>query len=226
MTTEVDHIFQRYERRKSDAIVAKYPAFSPYQHFIRAERELYYGSFLTRHFGSLEGRTLLEIGAGTGENLLGMRRLGFRIEDIWANELLPERMEILHKKKLILDSHLIPGDATQVSLPGPFDVVFQSTVFSSILNRDFQRQLADRMWSCVKPGGLCLWYDFVYDNPWNPDVIGMPWKRVKELFPKCEDATFKRVTLAPPIGRRIGRLYPWVNLPVLRTHIVAVFQKQ
>jgi hypothetical protein len=67
---------------------------------------------------------------------------------------------------------ILVGDAAEINLDqGPFDVVYQSTVFTSILDDDFQQKLADRMWALVKPGGGVLWYDFIYSNPRNPDVL-------------------------------------------------------
>ena len=47
-------------------------------------------------------------------------------------------------------------------------------VFPSILDDSFQQKLADRMWALTKPGGGILWYDFIYNNPRNPDVRGVP----------------------------------------------------
>ena len=52
-----------------------------------------------------------------------------------------------------------------------------------------------------------LWYDFTYDNPSNPDVRGVPLRRVKQLFPAGR-IKWKRVTLAPPLARRVVRIHP------------------
>ena len=38
-----------------------------------------------------------------------------------------------------------------------FDIVTQSTVFSSILDHRFQQDLSNRMWRMVKPRGGILW---------------------------------------------------------------------
>ena len=122
------------------------------------------------------------------------------------------------------------GDATLVQLPpGSAEVVLQSTVFSSLLDDGFQEQLARLMWTWVAPGGGVLWYDFTVNNPRNPDVRGVPRSRVKALFPDWQP-TFARVTLAPPIGRALGRWAPALipvasALPPLRTHLVAWLSK-
>jgi hypothetical protein len=108
-------------------------------------------------------------------------------------------------------------------------VVLQSLVFSSILDDAFQAALARRMWQLVRPGGGVLWYDFVYDNPANPDVRGVPVRRVRELFPEAA-IVIRRVTLAPPISRRVCRIHPaaygvFNALPFLRTHVLCWLSK-
>ncbi|HVO75576.1 MAG TPA: hypothetical protein VMT35_16215, partial [Ignavibacteriaceae bacterium] len=76
----------------------------------------------------------------------------------------------------------------------------------------------------IKPGGGILWYDFIFNNPQNSDVMGMPFKRVRELFPEGEITKWK-LTLAPPLGRMVTRIspsfYSLFNLfPFLRSHIL------
>ena len=103
---------------------------------------------------------------------------------------------------------ILVGDAAEIDLAeGPFDIVYQSTVFTSILDDGFQQKLADRMWALAKPGGGVLWYDFIYNNPRNPDVRGVPLQRIRELFPHGKIHHWK-ITLAPPISRRVTRLHP------------------
>jgi hypothetical protein len=102
-------------------------------------------------------------------------------------------------------------------------------VFSSILDDNVQASLANVMWQWTKPGGAVLWYDFVYNNPSNPDVRGVPLERVRSLFPEGR-ISFRRVTLAPPIARRVVALQPLLytlfnSVPWLRTHIVCLIVK-
>jgi SAM-dependent methyltransferase len=166
-----------------------------------------------------------EVGCGGGGNLLELLRLGFLPEHLAGIELLAERFErARHVLPAALELHL--GDAAALDLGAATrDIVLVSTVFSSLLDAAFQHRLADAMWRWVKPGGCVLWYDFTVNNPRNPDVRGVPLRRIIELFP---DATIdaRRVTLAPPIARRVSRLHPWLytsfnTLPLLRTHLLA-----
>lgn len=221
--TEIDKIRERYERRLNPQTAAKYPTFSSFQHFSRAEREFWFGQFLTDKFGLCKDLTILEIGAGSGDNIYFFRRFGIPTANIFANELLPERAERL--KDVLPPENISFGNALDLSADRKFDIVFQSTVFSSILDKNFQKLMAEKMWSLVKPGGGVLWYDFVYSNPSNPDVRGVSWADTKALFPHAAQTRTQRVILAPPIGRRVGRLYNFVNFPWLRTHRVALFTK-
>lgn len=168
---------------------------------------------------------LVEVGCGTGGNLLELLRLGFAPERLRGIELLPERCEIA-RRVLPAAVRLDCGDACAAAVaPASLDLVLAATVFSSILDDAFQQRLADAVWSWLKPGGAVLWYDFAVNNPRNPDVRGVSAARVHALFPQGRiDA--RRVTLAPPLARFACRLhpglYPWLNaLPWLRTHRLA-----
>ena len=178
---------------------------------------------------TLADKRLLEMGCGSGGNLLEMLRLGFAPEHLSGAELLPERLEAA-RRSLPPAVTLWVGDAAQLPLPeGQADVVLLSTVFSSLLDDAFQQQLAQAVWRAVKPGGGVLWYDFTVDNPRNPDVRGVRVARIAQLFPQGR-VQAQRLTLAPPLGRTAARLHPalWTllnALPVLRTHVLAWVQK-
>lgn len=157
-------------------------------------------------------------------------RLGFNAQNLVGNELLSDRIT-LARHSLPEAITLYEGDATQLELGDKsFDVVYQSTVFSSLLDDRFQEQLANRMWDWVRPGGGVLWYDFTFDNPNNPDVRGVPLKRIRELFPSG-GIDSHRVTLAPPISRRCCKVNPALYhafnaFPFLRTHLLCWIGKK
>jgi hypothetical protein len=161
--------------------------------------------------------------------LIDLIRLGFKPQNLVGNELLDDRLSQA-RARLPSSVTLLSGDASQLELDGrSFDIVLQSTVFTSILDEPFQQWLAIRMWSLVNPMGGILWYDFTWNNPGNPDVRGVPVKRIRQLFP---GGSLRRwtVTLAPPIGRRLCRvapgLYPVANaLPFLRTPVLCWIEK-
>lgn len=221
---------QRYSHRKSFVNDDRYSMLNPATWQLIQERQRSILKLLESRCGRELGRLhLVEVGCGGGGNLLEMLRFGFSPSRLTGIELLAERAA---QAREVLPQllKLYTGDALQVNLPScSQDIVYQAVVFSSLLDDDFQKRLAEKMWSWVKPGGAVLWYDFVYDNPSNADVRGVPLKRVKALFPEGRFYA-KRMTLAPPIARRICQLHPalyhafnWV--PWLRTHILCWIEK-
>lgn len=225
--SEADAIAERYARRHvGDRYSNLRPdVFQPVQ-----ERLGGIVGLLRRHAPKpIEELDVIEIGCGSGGNLLELVRLGFDPARLVGNELLADRAEYA-RSRLPAATELVEGDATRLGFgAGSFDVVYQSTVFTSLLDRGFQQDLAARMWNWVRPGGAVLWYDFVYDNPANEDVAGIPRKRVQELFPHgVIDA--RRVTLAPPISRRVASRHPAMYtlfnaVPLLRTHLLCWIAK-
>jgi len=226
MNSEIEKIFERYKKRKEFNATNKNPGNHYYNHYSRSERELKYSKIIKNKFDTIDQIKLMEVGAGFGGNLLTFKRIGLEWEYMHANELLPERFERLKKSFPGISTY--QGDACEldISLHSTFDIVLQSTVFTSILDSDFKEKLANKMWSLLKPQGIILWYDFAFDNPENSDVKGIKRREIKSLFNESKNITFYRTTLAPPIGRRVKNFYPYINFfPFLRTHLIAVIEK-
>lgn len=222
---EVSAIRERYLRRSNSNSKGLYSMLSPDVWQGVQERQRALISLLSTYVDKpLNTLSALEVGCGAGGNLLELLRLGFAAENLMANELLPERAARA-RDNLPAATALYEGDATEQGFtPESFDIVYQSTVFSSLLDAAFQEKLAATMWDWVRPGGGVLWYDFTFDNPKNVDVQGVTLKRIRELFPVASiDA--RRVTLAPPISRRVCKIHPSMytlfgSIPFLRTHLM------
>lgn len=110
-----------------------------------------------------------------------------------------------------------------------FDLIIQSTVFTSILNRDVQLLLAREMVRVLRPNGLILWYDFHMNNPRNPDVRGVTSREIHRLFEGCT-IELSRMTLAPPLTRMLAP-FSWFAcqlfsaVPWLCTHYLGTIRK-
>ena len=225
--TEARKVVERYARRD---VGDRYSALNPdvWQTLQERQRAML---ALFAHAGlrDVSALKLTEVGCGAGGNLLEMLRLGFAPEHLTGLELLPERFAQA-RRVLPAATEVWQGDATEAPVEvASQDIVLQSTVFSSLLDDAFQQRLADAMWRWLRPGGAVLWYDFTVDNPRNPDVRGVPLRRVRELFPQGR-ITHRRVTLAPPLARRVARVHPALysvfnSLPLLRTHVLAWIAK-
>ncbi len=167
---------------------------------------------------------VLEVGCGSGDNLVELILLGFSPKNLAGIDLIEDRVETA-RKRLPSTVKLLHGDAENISdLNDKYDIVYQSTVFSSILNNEFRRDLANRMLGWVKPGGGILWYDFIFNNPRNKDVQGIKFNSIKKLFPECNYIKYK-ITLAPPLARKIVKMNPGLYcifnvIHPLRTHLL------
>lgn len=225
---ELTQIEARYARR--GAVADRYSLLRPEVWQIWAERQRKLLRGLAKRAGSPQDWRVLEVGCGAGGNLLDLLRLGCRPEHLTGLELLPDRLAAA-QACLPAGVRLAGGDATTAPIDaGSQDLVLQFTVFSSILDAEVQQHLARAMWRWLKPGGAIVWYDFVVNNPRNPDVRGVPLDRVRELFPEG-DLRAERVTLAPPLARAVCRVHPRLYglfnaLPLLRTHRLVWIEKR
>ena len=155
--------------------------------------------------------------------------MGRPTENLYGIDLLAERIDIARQ--------LCPSQVTLLAGAGDelpwndvtFDIVAQSTVFTSILDGAVKRRLAQEMLRVLKPNGIVLWYDFHLNNPRNPDVRGIGKREIRLLFPGCS-VRFWATRLLPPLARIIA---PWSLLlaeflgkfPLLCSHYVAVIRK-
>lgn len=229
MNQEENEIKIRYEKRKNISS-DRYSILNPASILIEQEKERALIKWIKENnIEPLENKKLLEIGCGGGYNLLKFVRLGFKPQNIFANDLISERLQSA-RELLPSKVHFYEGSAMDLSFKeNEFDIVFQSMVFSSILDSDYKIKLAEKLWQWVKPGGGILWYDFIYNNPSNKDVKGVSIAEVKKLF-KVKKLYYKKLTLAPPIARIVTKVHPFLyyffnSTYLLRTHLLIWIQK-
>lgn len=195
---ELDRIRAAYARRQALSV---YSLLDPAALLAAQERERKLLRKLAAYgFASLEDARILEIGCGTGNWLRDFVRWGARPENICGVDLLPERIA-LARELSPPGITLACGNAAQLEMEsGSFDLVLQSTVFTSILDQELKRKLAREMLRVLAPAGVIIWYDFFLNNPRNPDVCGVGKAEIQRLFPGCE-IDLERLTLAPPLAR-------------------------
>jgi ubiquinone/menaquinone biosynthesis C-methylase UbiE len=179
-------------------------------------------------FESLANLEMLEMGCGSGGVMLDLLRWGADTARLHGCDLLPEHVARA-RQRLPLESTLSAAEGGALPYPSArFDLVLQFTVFTSVLDESLRRRMAQEMWRVLRPGGAVLWYDFRIQGR-NPAVRAIPPREVRALFPQGEH-TGRRVTLAPPISRRLAR-WSWLGcellalLPWLRTHDLILIRK-
>ena len=210
---------------------ARYSWFSPGYQCMMQEREGRLLALLQRHdCGNLESKKILEVGCGTGQWLRDFVKWGARPENVTGIDLLAERVS--KARRLCPPAvHIERASAAQLPFSNErFDIVLQSTVFTSILDPDLKRLIATEMMRVVKSPGFILWYDYHLNNPRNNDVRGVKRREIVQLFPDCR-IELERITLLPPLARLLAR-YSYLGchllakLPPLCSHYLGVIQKR
>ncbi|HEU4628907.1 MAG TPA: class I SAM-dependent methyltransferase [Gemmatimonadaceae bacterium] len=225
---EAERIRSAYARRRGEE---RYSWFEPAYlfHMQECERAML-DALRGAGVRSLAPARILEVGCGRGFWLRQLVQWGAAPERIVGIDVIPERVHEAAWRSARGVS-LAVGSGASLPLPdAAFDVVLQSTVFTSILDPTLRARVAAEMRRVLRPGGLILWYDFAVDNPRNPDVRGVGRGEVHRLFPGCRVA-LRRVTLAPPLARRLAPRALWLCrlltvLPPLRTHLLGTIRPQ
>lgn len=225
---EANRIRDEYQRRARELAPDFYALFHRSNLFAHHTRERELREALSDHsFLPLTGRSLLEVGCGEGEWFATFERFGLDLSALAGIDLDDGRL--VQARERAPHADLKAGDATQLPwAAATFDLVFQSTVFSSVLDAQVRSALAAEMLRVLKPGGALIWYDFAFNNPKNSNVKGMKRAELSRLFPHCRiDA--RKVTLAPPIARRLvpfswGASALLQATRLLNTHLLAIIR--
>ncbi len=227
---ELDRIRAEYARREADPrLRGRYTFFNRGNLFTIQERERVVLSLLGEaEVGRIHELKVLDVGCGTGGWLLDLIRYGASAEHLHGCDLLPDRLSQACRR---LPSAITLTCADGGNLPYPsesFDLVSQFTVFTSILDSVLRQHVAAEMWRVLRVGGALLWYDFRLQGR-NPAVRAIHPREVRTLFPEG-DFLLRRLTLAPPIARRLAR-WDWLTcevlarIPWLRTHDLILIRK-
>lgn len=180
-------------------------------------------------FHRLAEHRILDVGCGRGYWVRQLLQWGADPRRMAGIDLLPDRVSDAIRLGPPEAGWFLGSGVAMPFADGAFDLVLQSTVFSSVLEPGLRLQIAREMQRVTAPGGGILWYDFTYDNPRNPDVTGIPRSEIRRLFPGWS-LLLRRVTLAPPLARAIpapllGLCYPLLSaIPLLRTHYLGLLR--
>ena len=175
----------------------------------------------------LRAYQMLDVGCGDGAFLRRLVSWGADPRKLAGVDLLPERVAAAQRTDPSLDVR--QADASALPFEAArFDLVFQNTVFSSILDDQMRRAVASEMERVLRPGGLVVSYDFrVARDRRNTRPLRVA--ELTALFPGFA-ADARRVTLVPPLARALaGRSWLLCTLleaiPLLRTHELVVLTK-
>ncbi len=201
MTSELDRLKNVYKEREN--INSKYNPVLPENYYLINSREKVFIKSLYKYFGTdFSHLKVLDLGFGSGIDIFTLIKSGFKIENISGVEVIEERFNKMQISIPNLNLKFNSGFNIPFENEN-FDLIVQSTVFSSILNSDSRKQLSDEMIRVLKPQGKIFFYDLKYNNPWNKNIIKIDKKEIMRLF----DKNFKShsVTLNPIVVRKIAK---------------------
>lgn len=177
----------------------------------------------------LDDVRILEIGCGRGRWLREAVQWGARPENVFGLDLFEDRV-LAASRSCASGVGVQVADAANLPFADEtFDIVLQSTVFTSILDDGVRARVAAEMMRVTRRQGFMVWYDFCVPSPNNPDVRAITKAEIRRLFSDCR-ISVRRLTLAPPIARFVAPR-SWVlctllnGLPFLRTHLIAAIRR-
>lgn len=174
-------------------------------------------------------KSLLEVGCGNGSWISRWTNLGIPQSSLYGIDIMEKYVEA-SKELTAFPSNMQVSSVTQLPFANDtFDIISQSTVFTSILDSQARREGTGELLRVLKKGGCVFWYDFRYPSPKNPNVRKVDKKELLSLFSNCE-IHLVSLTLLPPLIRKLSPLSFTLcrlleKIPFLRSHYLAIIKK-
>jgi ubiquinone/menaquinone biosynthesis C-methylase UbiE len=110
-----------------------------------------------------------------------------------------------------------------------FDVVYQSTVISSVLDATRRVAILREAGRVLRSGGVLISYDTRYPNPWNRHTRPLPTAELRNALPGWNLSAIS-LTGIPQIIRPLSRISLSLcrmveAVPVLRSHLLVSARK-
>jgi SAM-dependent methyltransferase len=212
---------ESYERQGERWQDDRYRSWRPGNVFVLQEFERVLLAMLEqRGMLPLDEREILEIGCGSGKQLIRFLARGARPQRLHGIDLQDDLVDGARALAPHVDFRV--GDATALPYAdGAFDIVCALTMLSSMRSPESRALAAREMLRVVRPDGAIVVYDF-WLNPRNPDVQAVGAREIARIFAGAR-IHGRRVTLAPPIVRAVAPR-SWLActalaaIPPLRTH--------
>lgn len=171
---------------------------------------------------------ILDLGVGSGMDAARFKALDARSERFVGLDLLENNARDARSANPWMNT--IAGDAGRLPFPdGRFDLVYQSTMLSSVLDAALRETIYREIARVLVPGGLFLSYDTRYPNPWNPHTRPLRAGEFRRAFPGWRVSAWSS-TAIPQMQRALApfslaacRLLE--GIPPLRSHLLVLARK-
>jgi ubiquinone/menaquinone biosynthesis C-methylase UbiE len=230
LISDIERIREEYEKRKQRYDGSEiYTYANPANLFSIQSRQKVLSKIIIKHDKkNLKQEKILEMGCGKGSILTELLQFETNPNNLFGIDLLIDRLK--EAKNRLPSSSIINADGQFLPFKSEsVDLIFQYTAFSSVLDGLIKNNIASEIMHVLKPGGLIVWYDF-WLNPTNKQTKGIRKKEIKALFPNCT-YDFHKITLAPPIARRLVPV-SWIlcmileKLKIFNTHYLVAIKKK
>ncbi len=220
---EEERISRIYRERDASPNKSIYSGQQPEVHLQQFQlRRFFSEELLRKGVADLSDKTILDVGCGSGSWLGSLLDWGATPTNLYGIDLVDHRVNLAKSKYPLF--HLQKANAANTSFENSFfDIITMNVVLSSVLSPQIRAAIAQEIARILKPSGIVLIYDFVFDNPSNANVCAIRKSEIARLFPSFEIES-RSLTLAPPIARKLCRLsiplaalLEW-TMPFLRTH--------
>ncbi len=226
--TDRDRVTRAYDHYAgSDRIRRKWSP-GPGQNFLLDQKWRVIETVLHRAGFKGDDARILNVGAGEGSEMHRFVAIGCRPRSVVCLDLLSDRM--IEGRKRDGSIPFVVGDGS--SLPfrdEQFDLTYQSVMASSVHALEVRRRIALEMIRVTRRGGLIVWYDTRYPNPWNAETRPITRRQLRAWFQGCE-GKIRSLTLIPPVARllapvSVGLCKVLEAIPLFRSHLLAVLRR-
>ena len=161
--------------------------------------------FILQRMGALQGKKLLDIGAGLGESSVYFTLKGARVTAVDLSPLMVETALAVGKKYGVELEGVVAGVENLNVASESYDFVYLANTIHHVQDRAL---LFERMSAALKPGGMFFSYDPIAYNP----VINM-YRRMATAMRTPDEAplTAADVKLARKYFLRVGHKEFWIS---------------
>lgn len=171
---------------------------------------------------------LLDLGTYTGSDCAGFLQAGFLPEAIIALDLNDKALRSSRERYRWLRA--LTADAAKLPFrDGAFDLVYQSTMLSSVLEPARRTAILREAGRVLRSGGVFISYDMRYPNPWNRHTRPLRSSEMRAALTGWELRS-ESLTGIPPITRLLIKVSRAAcrlleAVPICRSHCLVFARK-